>query len=350
MAKSRFKTKLSKKQKRRNILVILAVIVFFYAFTLWFSHAIGIFNSWTNPQVYIIGLAMSFFTLSMLAFPFPIAGAVLGAQKGKARRIRDDSTFIQVQDLDYYRDNLSGLSPALVSLLIDLDIYGKKDVAATLLRMQKKGAVHLNNKGGIIIAAGNILGLDNGERELLSIIKSGKLNDKKLLLEWTRNRFNDAEIIGYIKKKTGISNEPKGKSVMLAVLSFIGGFIVWGFFIASELYKITGSLTGTLLALAVLLVSDMLFFMPMYLLTRWSLYNKRFRKTIWERTELGNETAEKISGLARFIHEFSLLSEAKKEQVALWDDYLVYAIVLEENEQIVKDISRLYKVNLRNLV
>ncbi len=348
MAKSRFKTKLTKKQKRNNILVILAVIAFFYAFTLWFSFAISIFEDWTDPDIYIIGLGMAFFVPSMLVFPFVIAGAVLGLQKGKAKRIRDDSTFVAVQNLDYYRDNLSELSPAIVSLLIDLDIYGKKDIAATLLRMQNKGVIHFNKTGGIIAVAEKMQDLDDGEIELLNIIKNGKLNNKKLLLQWMKNRFNDAEKLGYIKKKAGISNEPKGVPLLLGIVSFICGFAVWGWFIGSSFFDRFDSLIGVLEVFAVLLVIDLLFFMPMYLLTRLSMYNQRFRHHVWERTELGNETAEKIFGLARFIHEFSLLSEAKKEQVALWDDYLVYAIVLEENEQIVEDIVSLYKIDSRS--
>jgi len=347
MAKTRFKTKLTKKQKRNNILVILAVVVFLYAFTLLFSFGIGLFTDWTNPETYFIVLLGFLLVSSMLVFPFIIVGAVLGVQRGKAKRVRDDSTFVSVQDLDYYRDNLSGLSPAIASLLIDLDIYGKKDVAATLLGMQKKGVVYFNDKGRIIETAKTKKGLDDGERELLKIIKSGKLSNKDLL-QWRRNRFYDALKLGYIKKKTGISNEPKAKPALLSILSFACGFVVWGWFINSFNPGMPlRSAIAVLQVVGVLVVIDILFCMPIYLLTRWAAYNKRFKMVAWERTKLGNETAEKIFGLARFIHEFSLLSEAKKEQVALWDDYLVYAIVLEENEQIVKDISRLFKLNSR---
>ena len=90
----------------------------------------------------------------------------------------------------------------------------------------------------------------------------------------------------------------------------------------------------------------MFIFVPFYLCTKEACYRKR-EDVLWERTELGNEMAEKIAGLLRFIQEFSLLSEANKEQVVMRDDYLVYAIVLEENEQIVEKISKKNKINLR---
>lgn len=64
------------------------------------------------------------------------------------------------------------------------------------------------------------------------------------------------------------------------------------------------------------------------------------KRKIWTRTDAGNEMAECIYGMKNFIHDFSNLSEEHKEQVVLWDDYLVYAVVLEENQQIVKEIMK----------
>jgi uncharacterized membrane protein len=52
--------------------------------------------------------------------------------------------------------------------------------------------------------------------------------------------------------------------------------------------------------------------------------------------------------MQRYIHEFSLLSDKEKEQVKIWDDYLVYAIILEENEKIIDDIFK-YKNIEKNL-
>lgn len=60
----------------------------------------------------------------------------------------------------------------------------------------------------------------------------------------------------------------------------------------------------------------------------------------FKRTELGNEMAEYVYGMKNFIHDFSNLSEADKGQVVLWDDYLIYAVDLEENQQIVDEIMQ----------
>ena len=40
----------------------------------------------------------------------------------------------------------------------------------------------------------------------------------------------------------------------------------------------------------------------------------------------------------------NILYKADKESIILWDDFLVYAIVLEENEKIIEEILKLKNV------
>ena len=63
-----------------------------------------------------------------------------------------------------------------------------------------------------------------------------------------------------------------------------------------------------------------------------------------KRSEKGNELAECVYGMKNFIHDYSYLIDADKEKLSLWDDYLIYAVVLEENKNIVNEI-----VERRNL-
>ena len=70
---------------------------------------------------------------------------------------------------------------------------------------------------------------------------------------------------------------------------------------------------------------------------------------VWlKRTEEGEILTAQISGLKNFIRDFSNLAEAEKEQLVLWDDFLIYAVVLEENEGIIEDIFRMKNLNYRD--
>lgn len=334
MVKSKFKTKLTKKQKRNNILVALTVIICSYIFILLFCYSIGIFDDYTMIEACVFGVAASFYILTITMFPILLVAIALGAQKGKAKRVNEDSSYVPVQGITYYRDQLRELNPALVSLLIDLDIYGQKVLVATLLRMQNKKAICFDKRNRIIVTAKNMQELDESEKELLYLIQlqKGKLNNKKKLRQWKENRFHEAENDGYIQKKDKGNYEKIAVRYILVFIFFtLVSIVLWRIFL-SLFDKI-----GVVFVCVYLLIINALLFIPTYCLLQKLIYMKR-GDVIWERTLLGNETAEKIAGLGRFINEFSCLSETKKEEVVLWDDYLVYAIVLEENEKIVKDI------------
>ena len=350
MAKSRFKTKLSKKQKRNNVLVFSTVFVCAYGFVLLFSFSIGNFDNWSDPEIYLIALAASFFVLSIMLFPVLLVAIFLGAQRGKARRVRDDSKFVPTQNIEYYREILSGLNPWLVSILVDLDIYGKKDIAATLLRMQNKKALSFSKYGRMIAIGADPQNLDEGELDLIWLINNGMFRDKKALMKWKQNRFIEAERMGYIQRKSvEIKEKSLGVHAKIGVVSAIASIVLWAVFLGRMPYgTLIYSAAGAVFIFAALLVIDALLFVPFYILVRKAYYIKR-GDFLWERTPLGNEMAEKIAGLGRFISEFSRLSEANKEQIAMWEDYLLYAIVLEENEKIVKDIGKFFKVKLRRL-
>jgi hypothetical protein len=276
----------------------------------------------------------------MLFVPVMVAAFALGVQMGKAKRVRDNVTFVPSQNIDYYRDILRELNPPTVSLLIDLDLYGQKDIAATLLRMQNKGVIAFQADGRVTVAKQDAAPLDDSEKELLAAVSRGTLNKKGSLSTWKRKRFTEAEKAGYIQKREDLFQKNINKYAVISLVATVVDMILWGNFLHFEIYNYP------IITIACLLVIGTVLFIPWYLMTRESVYWKR-GDVIWERTPLGNEMAEKIAGLSRFIHEFSMLSEANKEQVALWDDYLVYAVLLEENEKVVADICKKHKINLR---
>ena len=344
VVRERFKTKLTKKQKRNNCIVFLTVLIFLYIFTLLFGYGIDLFENEPLAEVLLQGFFLIFFISSMLLFPVLSAAVALGVQKGKAQRVFDNATYISLQSIAYYRDTLSELNPALVSLLMDLDIYGEKVLAATLLRMQNKQVISFEKKGGIAIIATSKKGLDNSEKGLLNMIENKCLNNKKMLRNWKQACFLEAERSGYIRKKKHVTKSVKEETlpVLATIICTFLAIVLWRIFLETDMIERIDFFVGAITIFGYLLLIDILIFVPWYIAIKRAVYYKR-EDVIWERTPLGDETTEKIAGLSRFIQEFSLLSEAKKEQVVLWDDYLVYALVLEKNEKIVKNISQLYK-------
>jgi Predicted membrane protein len=346
MANERFKTKLSKKQRRKNIQVFTVVAICLYIFTLLFCrYVIEVFDGWPTLEIYVIVATLVFTLCTLTLTPVVITGVILGYQKGKAKRICDDSTFVSLQNIEYYRDNLGKLEPAVVSLLVDLDIYGEKDIVATLLKMKNKGAIAFDESGAIFLTGKNKSKLARTERELLYRIVAGKYSNKKLRMLWRLDCFREAERLGYIKKKGIISASVDLKGMAMGLLCFLAAMFLWGTYLASDVWHKIGPPGWTIVIFGWVLLIAVFLFTPFYLLDRARGYKKR-GDVLWERTELGDEMAGKVAGLAHYIHDFTLLSEKEKEEATLWEDYLVYAVVLEENDKIVKDISKSYKVDL----
>ena len=87
-----------------------------------------------------------------------------------------------------------------------------------------------------------------------------------------------------------------------------------------------------------------------YKIARIAIYKSGYGENKYERTKEGKILVEQIAAMQRYIHEFSLLSDMEKEQVKLWEEFLVYAIVLEENEEIVSNIFSYKNVKMYSFI
>ena len=84
---------------------------------------------------------------------------------------------------------------------------------------------------------------------------------------------------------------------------------------------------------------------PIYRWMKRKIYKEIEKDGMYERTKEGKILVEQMVGIKNYIHDFSLLSEKEKEDISLWEDFLIYAVVLEENKNIIDDICN-YK-NIR---
>lgn len=292
------------------------------------------------------------------AFPFFIGKIII---KTKIKTTMRNCTITSVQDFDYYRDKLTGLSPATISILTDLEIEQKKDVAASILQYENLGLLveetdhtyhatekysHCNN-------------LNESDRYLIEHLEKGDFdweNDTR----WKQLVMDEVVSEGYItkiewpglsqqkeeSKRKKDAGEIKGCLVPLVVV------LIWIIWIFSVLPKLTAfnEIIGNPEALFTQpdQVHMFLGLIPFYIFSAFIISYifsaprllgiiSGNMKTI-KRTDYGNQMAECVYGMKNFIHDYSNLNEADKRQVVLWEDYLVYAVVLEENEEIVNEI------------
>ncbi|MDR2571697.1 MAG: DUF2207 domain-containing protein [Oscillospiraceae bacterium] len=376
MERQYFNTKAEKNVKRTNTIVFFSISMVVLAIILYVVIGIPVSNkNVMNLQgSSIMLLLFTIIAVEMFLFFFiPIIGVFFGIQSGRKKGYRERATFTATQGITYYRDILCDVNPADLSIVMDLKIDSCKDISATLLRLYNKNAIDFES--GQIVYKGKNAALDNSESELVAMISSGGITQSGINT-WKENRREEAKNKGYVEQ----ADKPKGCAgcgvgclgIIIVIVCFIVLFFITNdnsfeiyeevldkigdknaVIIASDIQIINRFLTSAVIAFALL---DIIMIFPAFSIFRFFAYSAVKSTNTLKRTNKGDELAEKAAGLKRFINEFSTLSERKKEEVMLWDDFLVYAVVLEENDMMVNDIVKFYnssttckkKINLRS--
>lgn len=290
-----------------------------------------------------------------------------------------NATFQADEDLDYYREKLTGVPPVTISLLMDLQIEAKKDIAALLLKYTKMGAVSMMD-GTVHVQNQELPGLLPSDRELLALIAGGQAQPANLGA-WRRQAITEAVESGNLKYRDARQNIHSASrscltgcfgGCLLPVLIFLGmGITAVVINNSGWLEKIEGFLAAApqsfgmrqmeyllsspdmviVIALTAFFVLSFLamFLLPIAAVLRTAL-SISSTGILLKRTEAGEILTAQISGLKNFIRDFSNLAEVEKEQLVLWDDFLIYAVVLEENERIIEDIFRLRNLKYRDFI
>lgn len=290
------------------------------------------------------------------------------------RQLLKRSTFITVNDIDYYRDKLDGLAPGTISLLADLAIEKRKDIAACILRYENLGILGTDEYGKYVLKTDRDLRSDtalrNSDRYLIKALTERQC-DMVDEAAWQRMAVQEAIDDGYIydglfaKRSKGRETAGKAAGCFAGCVMPIIVLVIMAAFInsimpqADEFDAVLSALPDSATfreqveyismypqyypviakIIVAVLVSLAAIFTPLVMVV-WGIVSTATKQR-YRRTPLGNEMAEYVYGMKNFIHDYSNLSEADKSQLALWDDYLIYAVVLEENEQIVADIRKM---------
>lgn len=282
------------------------------------------------------------------------------------RNALNRTTFQSIADLDYYREKLTGMSPVLISLLTDLKTERKKDATAMLLKLQLQGYVTIDN-GKISVNDTDQGKLSNSDRLFLNHLKINPQLSQETLIDfsdWEQEALREAQSSQFFQQKKK-HNHDKGSQIgCLPWLLSLGVILICYFnkdfqyvsklftqveefsavesneyfmqMISKDPHFLYGVLWCVLGGIAVF------FFLwyPISAVVRGFIQTSAENKIKIQRTKQGMEYTEYIYGLKNFIHDFSNLSEANKDQLVLWDDFLIYAILLEENTQILDEIFK----------
>lgn len=289
-----------------------------------------------------------------------------------------NATFRTDGDFDYYREKLTGIPPTTISLLMDLQIEPKKDMAALLLKYTRLGAVSMED-GAVHVLNREPACLLPSDRTLLALIAGGQAQPANLGA-WRKQAIAEAVASGNLSYRGARQNVNSTSrsclmgclgGCLLPILIFLGmGFTAVALvnsewmkriedFVAAApqtfgteqinyLLSSPDTVTATAITAFFILAFLAIFLLPAAAALRTAASVSGNTVVSLKRTEAGEILTAQVSGLKNFIRDFSNLAQAEKEQLLLWDDFLIYAVVLEENERIVEDIFRMKNLKYRD--
>lgn len=359
-----------KKIDRLSWLIPLAVLILFLVINeMGRALIVEVFDDF-NPLLWTGALVIILFTVAATAIPMMLIWRVVSRSIKKS--VIKNATYSVTEDFDYYREKLSGLSPTTISMLTDLQIETKKDVTALLLQYTMLGVISFDDSGIRVVNMDHPQ-LMPSDKLLLHLVAYRNITDEGLD-QWRDLASKEVLEQGYLTdifKRENVQKEAGkklaqgclGGCLLPIVLTAILAFGVIG--IIQELnyeeylenapvglsasesieYVFADSSTqiGTLVLLGATVGLTVIAVLPVVTLA-WMIMSSV--RTRWlRRTEEGEVLTQQIAGMKNFIHDFTNLSEAEKEALLVWDDFLVYAVVLEENESIVEEIFRMKNFN-----
>lgn len=289
----------------------------------------------------VLGLV---FTAEIIALPFQIIYIICKLIEYSNQK--QNSTYIATQGFQYYRNKLQDIHPMQISLLSNLKIEEEKDIKTMIMYYEHHNIIRVIGNQIEIIDDLNPL-LKQSDRELLMRLTTPNQNNKLVYYEWKRKIQDEAISAGLVKKK-GI-----GTAILRIFCTYFIAFLIMGLIaIISILFLANGLepnveintiqdllsnfklVIGLTLMIILSMIDFALFFGgPVFIIVHF------VSSSFLTRTAKGNEITEQIHGLKSFIHDFSTLEDATKQELIIWEDFLIYATILEENTQIVEEIS-----------
>lgn len=253
------------------------------------------------------------------------------SEKLKTKKI-EKTTIIKNIDFKYYKDSIDEYSPAMLSLILD-GLEFNKDLGASVIYLINKGYLELKEENKIIRTNKDCSRLP----EDLQLICNSDVNhlwactrlytpkeEKQIARESSKTRGKWLELIEKQLVEKGLATEREDKSWKTLVILFAIGIIETLFAMAVEDYGL-------------FIFSSIMIFVLMFLRV-WAFTENR-----WVKTQKGYELYTKVLGLKNYIKDYSNLSERELREITIWEDYLIYAIILNNTSKLNKEAKDYYK-------
>lgn len=319
------------------------MILFFIFYTIHFCDENGVIEELivngskvpTSNVVFYIATALIISLIMTIVLNIPIIIGLIIAnivlKKSNKEFYNKDSTDKKTDDLQYYREVLSSYSPAELNYVYSANTQFPKDAVTTLLSLKLKKIIDFNNESNTITVLQKDGNISNSEKYVLNKIKDGKLTNFEFI------KFQ--QIVQEDVKNKNLTNKGSKKNMSAFSMLFVAIIIIFLFFI------ITIALPngGILEFISVILIP--LIFIVLFLgIPGIIIYSILRAYNPYKLSKEGKQLRKKLLGLKNYITQFSLLEEKELKDLIVWEDYLIYSIIFDLNDDLISKIQEKYIV------
>lgn len=271
-----------------------------------------------------------------------VLGAYLGLNKYLKTKFNKND-FHRYQG--YFREILSEYSVDVLSYIDQFQFHYPSIIAAMILQLQKKGLVDIVDHK--LVRKEKQIKITASEEYLLNHIVDGKMViSKSQFEEQVKQEAADQKLV----KKFKLKSFETGLFIMCVIaliaieavleLAAMPGVIILviGMLTLSQIIMMIGACVLIMIPVFVLLfigtviLSEIVFFI-------------KYKINSDVRSRRGEKINTHLEGLKNFLKDFSALDERTQEQLVLWDEYLIYSVLFEQNKKITAEYEKYISLN-----
>lgn len=293
--------------------------------------------------IVIILLYLNAFNIQSMCFIFiiyilPVSIIILSRRRAK---IKVNKESINKEEFNnnkyYYRSIINTYSAPVISFLQSFDTDKERDISSILLTLELKKVIKINSNNIEIL--NDKVKLNWCEEYVLNKIKDNTLKEitnEDLKIEIIYECLDKDLIIKY-KNKYYIKNKKINNIIdkIQLFITAIGILLLLSSGIIIKYLNNTYKYIFIILLIVIMIDRFVRFYKYLYKENYIEFKNKSYIHT-----DKGKYINIKMIGLKNFLKDFSNMKDTNKEELMLWEYFLIYSVVFDINKEIINRMKK----------
>ena len=329
------------KKKNLNLIInIVFILILLITFGLEFTRIFNDITSNSNMNVFL-SIILSIFSslLSVILDYYYVIIIFIGVKFGIKKYYKEklDETDFE-KNKDIYRDVINNYNISTLNYIDNFKLDIKQSYTAKLLELQRNKIISIDNDKIKVINESTT----NIDKEFIKSINNNKITMS--IEEYEKLCEEDA-----LNNDLIVETDKTKKVTMLIFSLMIALFLYSAFFFKFPTYIINSVKSGSsnipVLVIIFIIISSAFFGLVIFVSFYTYSYAIKYKNNphIYNRTNKGKDINKKLDGLKQLIKEFGDISNKSSEQLVLWDDYLIYSVMFNQNKKIIDEYSKFIK-------